>query len=153
MYETSISPPFGSPSTRFSAREAKATIRPSPEIAGAALKPSASSPSGPTLTRVVAPVRRSRTNTSVAALPSPPTRFDASEVNATERPSADAAAAPLAPLASAPSSPTLTRSASAVAIAGAASASAIAGISPSDASRRYVDAIVAPVWGRLLIAT
>ncbi len=51
-------------------------------------EPSASWPALSVLTRVVTPAVRSRTNTSVRSLRSSGTRFEASESNATNRPSA-----------------------------------------------------------------
>ena len=64
------------------ATDAKATVLPSPLMAGSKLS---SSPwtAPETLTRTVVPSSVSRTNTSVAEFVSPPVRFDASEAYAT----------------------------------------------------------------------
>src|SRR5687768_13123634 len=84
-------------------------MRPSPEIDGAPLGPE------PPLTRVVVPVRRSRTKTSEAPFVSPGTSVDASEAKATKRPVSDTEAAPLGA-----SAPGVTDSTAACAETGAA---------------------------------
>src|SRR5438093_6159320 len=56
---------FVSLGTRFEAGEAKATVRPSPEIDAKSVSLLALPPPVGTLTRVVTPVRRSCTNTSL----------------------------------------------------------------------------------------
>lgn len=87
------SAPLVSPATRSGAPDEKATKRPSAETAGSALprSPVASAPDGPTLTRVVTPVRRSYRKTSTAPLVSPGTRASEREANATKRPLAESA--------------------------------------------------------------
>src|SRR6266550_2456689 len=95
---------------RFEASEANATNRPSPLIDGPRLAPSAGVASNPTLTSLVWPVSRSRTNTSSNPLVSPGTRFVAPEVNATKRPSALTDGSRLKPSACLPLLLTLTRS-------------------------------------------
>ena len=70
--------PFVSSDTRFVASDSKATYRPSPLIEASPLPPLASTPRESTLTRSIAPVRRSRTKMSHAVLVSPGTRFAAS---------------------------------------------------------------------------
>ena len=59
---------FESPATRFEASDSKTTSRPSALIAGRTLSPFASAPPAVTLTRFVAPLRRSWTKTSVDAV-------------------------------------------------------------------------------------
>src|SRR6266516_4102455 len=97
---------------RFEASEANATNRPSPLIDGPRLAPSAGFASNPTLTSLVWPVSRSRTNTSSNPFVSPGTRFVAREVNATKRPSALTDGSRLKPSACLPLLLTLTRSVS-----------------------------------------
>src|SRR5690242_2032904 len=85
---------FVSPGTRLRARDQKATRRPSAEIEGQRLRRSLcfGPPRRPlevTLTRLVSPVLRSRTKTSMARFASWRTRFEASETKATRRPSAE----------------------------------------------------------------
>ncbi|MEV6493030.1 hypothetical protein AB0M20_31065, partial [Actinoplanes sp. NPDC051633] len=84
---TKASPPLVSPGTRFEAYDWNATCRPSGLIEVTKLSPLACAPVLDTVIRLVVPARRSRTNASGHALVSPGTRFDASEVNATYRPS------------------------------------------------------------------
>src|SRR5439155_797933 len=81
--------PFVSPPTRFEASETKATKRPAAEIDGSLLSLFPSTPAELTLTLVMVPVSRSRTKTSPVPFVSPPTRFEASDQNATKRPSAE----------------------------------------------------------------
>src|SRR5438445_6238564 len=100
---------FVSPPTRLFATELNATKRPSAEIAGTQLAPFPCAPWEATLTRLVLPALRSRTNTSLAPFVSPPTRLLALDRNATKRPSAEIGAAKLSPLACAPWELTLTR--------------------------------------------
>jgi hypothetical protein len=116
--------PLVSRSTRSAASDTNATTRPSAEMAGSKLRPPASAPRRPTLTRSVLPVRRSWTKTSSAPFVSPGTRFAASEEKATNRPSAEIAGLPLGPSACLPAGPTLTRSVPPPAQAGAAPAAA-----------------------------
>src|SRR6266536_2652886 len=97
---------------RFEASEANATNRPSRLIDGPRLAPSAGVASNPTLTSLVWPVSRSRTNTSWNPFVSPGTRFVAPEVNATKRPSALTDGSRLKPSACLPLLRTLTRSVS-----------------------------------------
>src|SRR5438876_469355 len=94
----------------FPARDWKATVRPSALIVALKLGLSPWTPPGPTLTRSVEAVSRSRTKTSQLALVSSGTRFVASDPNATNRPSALIAGKTLAPSASIPALSTLTRS-------------------------------------------
>src|SRR5438552_3772355 len=101
--------PFVSPATRLFANEVNATNRPSAEIDGGKLVPLPCAPCEATLTRLVLPAFRSRTNTSLAPFVSPPTRLLALDRNATKRPSAEIGAAKLSPLACAPWELTLTR--------------------------------------------
>src|SRR4051812_2589935 len=82
---------FVSPATRFVAADSKATNRPSALIAGRLLGRSDCTDEGPTLTRVVAPIVRSRTKTSERWLVSPGIRLVASDPKATNRPSAEIA--------------------------------------------------------------
>src|SRR5262245_25495871 len=102
--------------TRLSEKETNATKRPSRLIAGSVPPALAWVPSLATLTRVVTPVRRSRTNTSAVPLLSPWTRLDDSDENATKRPSPLMLGPPMrsrTPLAPSPCLPleeTLTRS-------------------------------------------
>jgi hypothetical protein len=100
---------FVSPVTRLVASETKVTKRPSALSAGAELLPFPSAPPVATLTRVVARLCRSWTKTSLALFASPGTRFDASEWNATMRPSRLTAGAKLWPFACVPPLSTLTR--------------------------------------------
>ena len=78
--------------TRFDASDRKTTLRPSALMPPAFEPPNGSelrracAPLLETLTRLVLPVRRSRTNASVLPLVSPATRFRASELNRTYRP-------------------------------------------------------------------
>ena len=102
--------PFVSPATKFEASELNATNRPSSLKTGCPLWLSASVPSDATLTRSVAPVERSYTNTSDIPFVSPATKFEASELNATNRPSSLKTGCPLWLSASVPSDATLTRS-------------------------------------------
>ena len=69
----------------------------------------AATPALLTLTRVVVPVRVSRTKMSSIAFVSPETRFEALDWNATYRPSDETAGDTLLPFDSAPAAPTLTR--------------------------------------------
>src|SRR5688500_10544860 len=87
-----------SPGTRLPAPDSKATKRPSALWEGRALDWFASSATGPgpppagagpTLTRVVVRIRRSRTKMSARLLVSLDTRLVASELKATNRPSAE----------------------------------------------------------------
>src|SRR5581483_4016880 len=87
--------PFVSPGTRLDADELNTTTCPLAEIAAKPLPAFAWAPVDETLTRVVIPVCRSRTNTSCAPLVSPGTRLDAVESNSTYRPSAEMPAGPL----------------------------------------------------------
>jgi hypothetical protein len=96
-----------SPGTRFVESDTNATYRPSAEMDGAQLAPFPSTPLRSTLTRVVTPATRSRTNTSSTPLVSPPTRFRAEDLKATYRPSADTDGSPLAPAPGLPSTATL----------------------------------------------
>ena len=70
---------------RFVATELKLTKRPPGEIASASrpLAPFPSTPAVETLIRAVVWSLVSRTNTSATPFPSPATRFDALETNAT----------------------------------------------------------------------
>ena len=77
--------PSESPATRFDADEANVTKLPSAEIE-LGTSPLAALPS---VIRSVAPVARSRTNTSATPLTSPATRFVALDVKTTYRPSAE----------------------------------------------------------------
>ena len=92
---------------RFEAPELKATKRPSAEIAGSEELPSPLAPVAPVarLTSVVVFACRSRTNTSVIASVSSGCRFEASDSNATERPSAEIADRMERPFALAPVAP------------------------------------------------
>src|SRR5918995_4357697 len=77
------------PGDRLPAFEWKATRPPSAEIDGQALSPpNAGSPRAVTDAMRVVPAVRSRKNTSMSVEPSPCTRSDALELNATYRPSA-----------------------------------------------------------------
>ena len=102
---------FVSPGTKLEAHELKATNRPSELIDGYQLPPLPSVPSDATLTRSTVSVSRSYTKTSNAPFVSPGTRFDAEELNATNRPSAliDSSLS-LSSFPSDPSDATLTRS-------------------------------------------
>ena len=90
--------PLPSGKTRFVAEDAKATKRPSAEIAGSPLSPLPSIAPGPRFTRLVTPVTRSWTKMSRTPLPSGKTRFVAEDVKATKRPSAEIAGSRLSPL-------------------------------------------------------
>ena len=114
------SAPLVSPGRRFVAELSKATKRPSADMAGARLAPSAWPPAESTLVRTVATppgsskkpfpsASRSWTKTSIRALVSPATRLEAALWNATKRPFADSTGAALTPSAWAPPTPTLTR--------------------------------------------
>jgi hypothetical protein len=102
-----------SPATRLDAEESKPLHAPSPLIADPVDGPFASPPAASTLTRVVAPVDRSCTNTSRLPLVSPGTRFVANDSNATLVPSpliaGPSSALELLPLAWFPALSTLTR--------------------------------------------
>jgi hypothetical protein len=74
---------FVSGPTRLVANEPNATRLPSALIDGCVLSPLPCVPSLATLARSVLPLRRSRTNTSIAPSVSPLTRFVASESKAT----------------------------------------------------------------------
>src|SRR5205085_986013 len=100
---------FVSPATRLLATESKATKRPSAEIAGRKVAPLPCAPCESTLTRLVLPVLRSRTKTSLTAFVSPATRLLADERKATKRPSGEIAGSLLPPLPCAPCESTLTR--------------------------------------------
>src|SRR5947208_3247239 len=101
--------PFVSPATRLFANEVNATNRPSAEIDGGKLVSLPCVPCEATLTRLVLPALRSRTNPSPAPFLSPATSLLAHDRNATNRPSAEIDAAKLSPLACAPWESTLTR--------------------------------------------
>jgi hypothetical protein len=92
---TSAPLPLPSPVTRSLAKEQNATTLPSPVIDGlpqnASLGPLASPPVVSTLTLVVVPALRSRTNMSESPLPSIGTRSPAAEKNTTREPSASIA--------------------------------------------------------------
>src|SRR5437763_1758153 len=100
---------FRSFGTSVVAREVKATERPSAEIDGFVLPLSPSTPAELTLTRLVLPVLRLRTNTSNTPLPSPPTRFPAFESKATKPPLLESDGSSLMPIACAPVELRLTR--------------------------------------------
>src|SRR5215211_7387561 len=102
--------PLVSFATRFVAIEPKATKRPSELIEGWSLQLSAWASELLTLTRSVAPVRRSRTKTSEVLLESFATRFEAPDSKATKRPSELIDKRPLKPSAWASELLTLTRS-------------------------------------------
>src|SRR5205823_6366534 len=78
---------FASRGTRFDAYDENASRRSSALIAAGALLSFPCVPELLTLARIVRPVTRSCTNASVMPLASPRTRFVASDVNATRRPS------------------------------------------------------------------
>jgi len=78
--------PFVSSAVRSGEVEAKATYRPSALMAALVLSPLAWAPALVTLTRVVVPPWRSRTNTSNLPFVSPSTRFVAEDSNATKPP-------------------------------------------------------------------
>jgi hypothetical protein len=80
--------PFVSPVTRFEACDTKAVARPPPLDAAQRLPPFAHSPELDTLAGAVLPVARSWTKMSADRFASPATRFEASDVKATKRPSA-----------------------------------------------------------------
>jgi len=98
-----------SPVTRLVARDSKATYRPSPLIAGALETPLPSVPALLTLILVVVPPAMSCRKTSVVPLPSPVTRFVASDGNATYLPSSLRAGWDEASLPSVPELEILTR--------------------------------------------
>src|SRR2546428_31025 len=100
---------FVSPPTRLFATELNATKRPLAEIDGTKLAPFPCAPCEPTLTRVVLPALRSRTNTSLTPFVSPPTSLAALDKKATKRPSAEIEGPSLSPLPCAPWESTLTR--------------------------------------------
>src|SRR2546422_10585394 len=83
--------PFVSPATRLFANEGNATKRPSAEIDAAKLSPLACAPWESTLTRLVLPVLRSRTKTSLTPFVSPFTSLAADDPEATKGPSAEIA--------------------------------------------------------------
>ena len=85
--------PLVSPGTRLVAYESKATNRPSAEIAAPELTPLPWTPPGPTLTRWVVPVWRSRTNTSRHAVGVARHQVGGVRSKATNRPSAEIARA------------------------------------------------------------
>src|SRR5215204_529711 len=94
--------PLVSPATRLVASETKATTSPLPEIAGNRLCPLPPAPLELTDTRRVVPADRSRTKMSWTPLPSPLTRLEAADPNATCRPSSEIAGNALFPLACPP---------------------------------------------------
>src|SRR5215218_5976821 len=102
--------PLVSFATRFVAIEPKATKRPSELIEGWSLQLSAWASELLTLTRSVAPVRRSRTKTSEALLESFATRSEARDWKATKRPSDLMEVNPLSRFPCLPELLTLTRS-------------------------------------------
>src|SRR3954452_4037557 len=77
------------PATRSLEAEVKATWCPSAETVGVVPPNSACRPFGPTLTRIVVPVTRSRTKASLQPLVSSGTRFVAHESKLTNRPSSE----------------------------------------------------------------
>ena len=91
------------------AADTNVTKRPSAEMSGATLSPSASAPSVRTLTRVTAPVSLSFTKTSANPFVSPATSVVAVDENATNRPSALALGCRLAPASWAFAASVLTR--------------------------------------------
>src|SRR5829696_7579311 len=97
-------------STRFEAIDPKATKRPSKLIEGWSLQLSAWASELLTLTRSVAPVRRSRTKTSEVLLVSFATRSEARDWKATKRPSDLMEGNPLSRFPCLPELLTLTRS-------------------------------------------
>lgn len=101
--------PLVSPTTRLVAVDSKATVSPSGLSDGARLGPLACIPPAPTLTRVVVPPCRSRTNTSVTPLVSFGTRLLAAEANATKRPPKRTDGSVLGPFGSPPPAATLIR--------------------------------------------
>ncbi len=106
------STPLVSPATRSVPWDGKATYRPSPLMWTEPKLPKfASPPDASTLTRVVVPVTTSRTNVSDTSFASPGTRSEATDVNATYRPSSETefSVIPLPPFASPPKMSTLTR--------------------------------------------
>jgi hypothetical protein len=78
-----------SPRTRFEAWEWKTMTPPSSEMAGSALTAFPCTAERATLTNLVTPCQRSLTKTSVSPLSSLPTRLEAIETNATNRPLQD----------------------------------------------------------------
>jgi hypothetical protein len=102
--------PFVSPRTRFDACDTKATnLPPGDNAVSKLLTLSGWAPVELTDTLVVAPVRRSRTNTSTSPSVSPGTRLEAYEANATNLPSAETAGDSLPAFACAPVELTDTR--------------------------------------------
>src|SRR5204863_3677806 len=101
--------------TRLVAKEAKATLDPSALMLGGAAELFSSVPSEATLTIWVVPATRSRTKTSRTWFVSPATRLDASETNATDRPSAEMDAPKLDPFPEPPPRDTVTSEVSPVA--------------------------------------
>jgi hypothetical protein len=97
--------------TKFDATDSNTTNRPSAEIAGSRLLWLAGWPPGPTDTRLVTWATRSRTNTPAPGLrwASRATRFDADDLNTTNRPCAEIAGSKLQALACWPAGPTDTR--------------------------------------------
>src|SRR5262245_60968376 len=100
----------GVPGSRLVAAEANATQRPSALIDGATLGPSAWTPPGPTLTRVVVSVVRLYTNTSEVLFVSSGTKLVATEWNATKLQLLSTLVKELPPSAGAPPNPPLTNS-------------------------------------------
>ena len=90
--------PFVSLLTRLLAPESNTTNRPSDETEGSRLLPFPCAPFEFTLTRVVVPLPRSCTNTSIAPFVSPSTRSDAFDSKATIWPSPEMAGSALCPL-------------------------------------------------------
>src|SRR5689334_8246444 len=80
--------------SKFDAVDWKARNLPFDDKAGEPLPPSACTPPGPTETRVVVPVWRSRRKMSEESLVSLGTRFVVLDMNATYRPSAEIDAGP-----------------------------------------------------------
>ena len=103
--------PFVPPATRVVASDENATYRPSALMEASQLRLFPCSPVLDTLTLVVVPVCRSRTNTSSTPFLSPATRFVASDENATYRPSPLIEGEELWPFAFSPLLDTLTSSA------------------------------------------
>ena len=97
--------PLVSPGTRLGANDVKSTDRPSAAIVASWPPRLTSLPAFETLARTVAPVVRSRTNTSVRPFVSPGTRSVAFELNATWRPSAESEGPQLPPSAGPPPGP------------------------------------------------
>src|SRR2546428_10658802 len=97
------------PATRFVAHDMNPTNRPSLLTTGESAGPFACSPDELTLSRVVRPVFRSKTNTSRTPFVSPATRLVDSDVYATKRPLALIEGLELFPLDGSPFSPTVIR--------------------------------------------